>query len=83
MLDYRAKLELWQEIKSELEVKADVAFDPETAVDSDGTDQGERDGILQALETVREIFSRTVPCLLSEDAGNPEGALAYGDSPHA
>jgi hypothetical protein len=41
-------------IERRLLALADEAFDEEEAVDSDGTDQAERQGILSALAVVRE-----------------------------
>ena len=45
-------------IERRLARMADEAFDPEEAVDSDGCDQAEREGILRALGVVREELAR-------------------------
>lgn len=47
---------LLKRIIRKLENAADEAFNPEEAVDSDGTDQAMRDGILHAQEIVEDQF---------------------------
>jgi hypothetical protein len=50
--------ELFRRIEERLQELADEAFDPEEAVDSDGSDQAERNGILNALEIVQDEFQK-------------------------
>lgn len=45
-------------ITSRIVEAASEAFDPEEALDSDGFDQAQREGLLQALGIVLEEFAR-------------------------
>lgn len=49
-----------ERLRTKLQDLADEAFDPEEAVDSDGYDQAERNGILNALEIVEAEFAKEV-----------------------
>ena len=48
--------EVKERIIARLEKLADEAFDPEDAIDSDGTDQAMRDAFHVAIGVVREEF---------------------------
>lgn len=46
--------ELYERVRVRIERAAREAFDPATAQDSDGLDQAQREGLMQALEIVAE-----------------------------
>lgn len=48
--------ELLQRIQSRIQFEADEAFGVKEAIDSDGCDQAEREGLLHALQIVEEEF---------------------------
>lgn len=50
------KAKIWNRIESQILRAADEAFDPEEAEDSDGYDQGQRAGLLQALDIVNRVM---------------------------
>lgn len=50
------RVRLCEEIRMELEQAAKEAFDPETAIDSDGYDQGVREGIERAYEIIKKVL---------------------------
>jgi hypothetical protein len=54
-LDRREKQLLIERIERACFKMADEAFDPETAEDSDGYAQAEREGIIQAMNACRNI----------------------------
>jgi hypothetical protein len=45
-----------QEVKRRIKDAMTDAFDEETAIDSDGTDQAERQGLAHALEIIEDVY---------------------------
>lgn len=54
----RKNRRLLARIERRIQEAADEAFDYDDAIDSDGLDQAQRDGLLQALQIVQEEFAR-------------------------